>query len=49
MAIYPYRFSSDSSLKPKSSDKKSKEVKIMACKTKKSTSKKTGKKGGKKC
>lgn len=47
MAIYPYRFSSDSSLKPKSSKKNSKEVKKMACKSKKGTSKKCGKKGGK--
>lgn len=47
MAIYPYRFSSDPSLKSKSSKKDSKEVKNMACKSKKSTCKKSGKKGGK--
>lgn len=45
MAVYPYRFSSDPSLKPKGNSKK--EDKKMACKSKKSTSKKCGKKGGK--
>lgn len=46
MAVYPYRFSSDPSLKPKSDNKK-KEGRPMACKSKKSSSKKCGKKGGK--
>lgn len=45
MAIFPYRFSSDPSLKPK--DKK--EVKKMACGSKKKSKggSKCGKKGGK--
>ena len=50
MAIFPYRFSSDSSLKPKPSNNKKKEGKQMACgsgkkKSTKSTTKKCGKKG----
>lgn len=47
MAIYPYMFSSDSTLGPKKVKTKSKRsVKTMACKTtkKKSTSKKSSKK-----
>lgn len=53
MAIFPYKFSSDSSLKPKTSrDTKKKEVKAMACGSKKSSTKKSStkkcssKKGG---
>lgn len=50
MAIFPYRFSSDPSLKPKPSNNKKKEGKQMACgsgkkKSTKSTAKKCGKKG----
>lgn len=42
MAIFPYRFSSDPSLKPKTSkDNKKKEVKAMACGSKKSSTKKS--------
>lgn len=49
MAIVPYKYSSDSSFKPKSSKSNNKKVNKMACGGEKKSTKKcsSGKKGGK--